>query len=92
MSLSQIRSASRESSSNNHSDCGAASTLVQNGATALHMVAEHASSVEAAKLLVQAGANVNAVNKVNYPISLQLQPIFNDVCVTRSAVRLDPAA
>jgi ankyrin repeat protein len=64
MSLSQIRSASLESSSDNHSDSGAASALVQNGATALHMVAEHASSVEAAKLLVQAGADVNAVNKV----------------------------
>jgi ankyrin repeat protein len=75
MSLSRIRSAFFESSSNNHSDSGGASELVQNGATALHMVAEHASSVEAAKLLVQAGANVNAVNKVS-PISLELLLTF----------------
>jgi ankyrin repeat protein len=73
MSLSQIRSASLTITNTN--SLTTASALVQNGATALHMVAEHASSVEAAKLLVQAGANVNAVNKVS-PISLELLPTF----------------
>jgi hypothetical protein len=56
------------------------------------MVAEHASSVEAAKLLVQAGADVNAVNKVTIRSVCNFCPHFCDVCLPWSAVWLDPAA